>query len=397
MVSGKKDRNSILMLLDNDFTSDVRVDKEAVALSNAGYQVTVCCVRGENLSEYEDRNGYRINRCIEDGFNTPFKSIYKTSVQKSINNVLEHDFSILHCHDFYMLSLGAEIKKKNPSTMLIYDSHEFLSGWPYYKTATRRINKFKGRIVWYYLNLLEKKSAEHVDGLITVTEEIGRRLKRRFKLKCNPTIIGNPPEKLNVEKDKSYFRDLYGLRNDIKILLHSGTIYQSDEQLLALFDVIKSSDNLALVFLGNRPRFFEVKKMVERRDELINKVFFHDYLKDQKENIKILANGDVGLMHVRDSWEAHRITYSNRFVEYIMAELPVVATHQLFAEEINNKFSCCSFYEENNDADLKKSIEKIVNDLPEYTKNAKSAKVVLNWENEASKLIDFYNSLNASI
>ena len=137
----------ILMLLDNSFVSDARVEKEAESLLAIGASLTVGCLIEKGLPEEELRDGYKILRIIEDGFNAPMRKTYDEYLSKTVDKILKFDFDILHCHDFYMLSIGAEVKKQRPAVKLIYDAHEYLKGWPFYKTSSG-LNKWKGKIVW---------------------------------------------------------------------------------------------------------------------------------------------------------------------------------------------------------------------------------------------------------
>ena len=64
---------NVLMLLDNPFISDARVEKEALSLIEFGVEVTVACTKEENLPNNENRNGITIFRCFSDFFNSPLK------------------------------------------------------------------------------------------------------------------------------------------------------------------------------------------------------------------------------------------------------------------------------------------------------------------------------------
>lgn len=392
----KHKRNvTVLMLLDNTFMSDARVEKEAKALLTNGFKVIVACVRDNDSKMKEVRNGIEIHRIIPSEFISPLRFGHKNMIRQLVTDLSQFHFDIIHCHDFHMLRIGVELNKKKKSSKLVYDAHEYLKGWPYYKTANGVLNKLKGKIVWNYFLRQERKNIKEADYVITVTSGISKRLKSDHRLSYNPTVIGNPPPNTSVQQDKSYFRELFGLNENSIILVHSGTIYQSDKQLHQLFKIVKETKDLILVMMGNRPRFYEVKEWANQNPELKNKIFFHDYYPEQEKNIKCIANGDIGLMHVRDEWVAHRITYSNRFVEYLMAELPVVATHQEFAKEINEQFNCCEFYSENDEIELQHAIEQIICDLKKHQLNAILAKSKISWESESLKFIEFYSSINA--
>lgn len=385
--------SKVIMLLDNPFVSDARVEKEAIALINNGANVSVWCEIDDSLHNEEIRNQISIKRRINPILSSPLKKGYRESLDQLVKDIALEDFDFLHCHDFHMLAIGVEVKKRKNNVHLIYDAHEFLKGWPYYQTINSWTKRFKGWIVWNYLNYKEKKNIKKADAVLTVTNGIAERLKSHNRLLVLPTVLGNYPSKINLSIDKSYFKNKYELGIDSKVIVHSGTIYHTDDQLHELFDLIISIPNTVLVFIGNRPRFFEVKSKVEASPDLAQKIFFHDYFLNQTDNINLIASADVGLMHIRDRWLAHKITFANRFVEYIMAGIPVVATPQEFTEHFNEIYNCCTFYSENDKSQLKKSLIDMLDNLENFSSKAYEARNELDWNKESIKLITLYSSL----
>lgn len=383
----------IVMLLDNGFASDARVEKEANVLIAAGANIDILCTAEKGLAVKEIRNGYVIHRIIGADFNSPLSSGYREFIKKLVNTIGEFDFNVLHCHDFHMLIIGAEVKKMYPDIMLVYDAHEYLVGWPYYKTSTSWLNRMKGKIVWNYLIYKERKSIQFTDAVITISKGIAERLQQNNRLKTLPTILGNYPEKAELTKDRTYFHRKFDLKPETIIIIHTGTIYHTNKQLDDLCKSLKTFTEVALIFIGNRPRFYEIQNRVES-DPTNTHIFFHEYLDDQTANINLISAGDIGIMHIRDTWEAHAIGFSNRFVEFIAAELPVIATPQEFTVEINNQYNCCVFYSENNSNELSDGLKQLLSNIEEYTENAKNAKEHLDWTLESKKLIKLYSSFH---
>jgi glycogen synthase len=385
--------HKVLMLLDNPFVSDARVEKEAIALLNQGASVEVWCEMNTELPLEDERNGIKIVRKIDPILYAPLKKGYKAALATIVFEITKKSFNVLHCHDFHMLTIGSEVKKRNNSIQLIYDAHEYLKGWPYYQTTINWKNRMKGWVVWTYLKSLEKKNSKRADAVVTVTKGMAERLKNNNRLGVLPIVLGNFPKGFNLNVDKNYFHEKFNLSKDSKIIVHSGTIYHTEKQLKDLFDSICSLPDTYLVFIGNRPRFFELKAEIKLDAALAIRILFHDYCLNQDDNINLLAAADIGLMHIRDRWLAHKITFSNRFVEYIMAGIPVVATPQEFTQELNDNYHCCEFYTENSKEQLKQCLVKILGNLKLYSDNANEAKKELDWENESAKLITLYSSL----
>jgi glycosyltransferase involved in cell wall biosynthesis len=383
------------MLLDNTFVSDARVEKEAQSLIENGASVSVWCENSNSLPINEIRNGIHIVRCINPTLYSPLKKGYASHLKLLVNDLINEDFDILHCHDFHMLAIGTEVKKKSNAIKLIYDAHEFLIGWPFYVSADNWKNRFKGWIVWIYLKFREKKNLQIVDGTITISEGIASRLKNAYGLKNEPLVLRNFVRKMTIQHDKNYFRKLYSLSENSTVLIHSGSIYYTEGQLDKLFEIIRKSENLVLIFIGSTDRFYKIQQNVLSLPCLNNKIFFHKYYARQEDMINLLSSGDIGLMHIRNKWLAHRIGFSNRFVEYIMAEIPIISTPQEFSELINYQFNCCKFYSEDNFEEFELVLGELASNLQFYTENSRKAKYSLDWETEVIKLIDFYKKLNA--
>lgn len=59
---------TILMLLDNPFTNDRRVSREALALMEVGFEIKMICTRANGLAEKELQNGIEIIRIFDNQF-----------------------------------------------------------------------------------------------------------------------------------------------------------------------------------------------------------------------------------------------------------------------------------------------------------------------------------------
>lgn len=382
----------VVMLLDNSFKADARVEKEAIALISEGYNVEVLCIEDEDLQTEENRNGISILRCLKEGYNAPLRKGYRDYLQEMALIVIEKAPDILHCHDFYMLSIGTVVKAKKPSIHLIYDAHEFLKGWPFYKTSTG-LNRIKGKIVYKALVRKERNEMKKADQVITITEGIANRFQNWASLPQKPIVLGNYPEKVEISKDPSYFRSKYPISAEQKIIVHSGTIYHSDKELNDLFTEISTMSDYAIVLIGNRPRFNEIKMMVQRNETWNKSIFFHDYPVDQQATIQLLAHADIGLLFIKEKWIAHKIGFSNRFVEYVMAGLPVIGIAQDFSTSMNEKYHTSIFYNSKDRFGLKNALLKMNEKYEELNQNAQEARKDLSWENEIQKLIIHYNSI----
>jgi glycosyltransferase involved in cell wall biosynthesis len=381
------------MLLDNSFASDVRVEKEIKTLLGIGIEVNVFAISNEELEKTEHKNGYIINRIINPIVKHPLKKGYKKYLSSFAKYIAAADFAVIHCHDYHMLFIGAEVKKIKADITLIYDSHEYLKGWPLYLRNKGLINKLKGFLVWNYELSLEKKSASLADAVITITDQIGHKLEHELNLKFSPIVVRNYPIQTNNKSLPGSLHEKLGISFDKKLLVHSGSIYYSDQQLNDLANVILSIENIVLVFIGNRPRFFEVKNKLLKKDHSQSKFYFVDYPTDSEELVQLISSADIGLMHIRNDWIAHQIGSANRYLEYSHAGLAILSTYQDTAVKINKKYNHTLFYDENDFSAFRENLLMLIQDLESYKKRSTNIKNVLTWESEETKLVELYEKL----
>jgi glycosyltransferase involved in cell wall biosynthesis len=380
------------MLLDSPFESDVRVEKEAVDLMRAGHYVFVLGMEGKGLSSEAMHCGIAVKRRFPAEIKSPFRLGYGDALEQSVTAVLSEEYDVLHCHDYHMLTIGT-LAKARRTKPLVYDAHEYLSGWPFYRDSKGLANRLKGRLVWHYEKWAEGKNIHDADRTVTVSQALSDAMTRRFSLRVPPLVVRNIPKIHELRRDSSALRIRFGIPPGRKIIIFSGALYHTDRQLGALFQIVADIENAALLILGSRPRHMEARDLARAQGWEGKQVFFGDYVPDPAERHDLMSGADVGLMHVRTSWEAHRLTFSNKFLEYTFAGLPVVATYQEDCLAIGRKYGHALFYEEDDDATLKKNIVEALRDNAALRRNLPAARTDLSWENEVKKLVDLYAEL----
>ena len=168
--------NHILMLLDNPFRSDFRVEKEIRSLKGVGYRITLLCTKDAALPSEEDHENVTVKRLIDnDILLKPWTGQYRTLLRGLVEIVcgLRPDF--VHCHDFRMLNIGVAIKQVLP-VKIVYDAHEYLRGYPLHLDAPSLLSKLKGYFVWQYLKEQEKQAINFADAIITGADHHLRRV-----------------------------------------------------------------------------------------------------------------------------------------------------------------------------------------------------------------------------
>ena len=377
------------MLLDNPFTSDVRVEKEINSLVEAGFFIDLICEKHPTQPNSESRGNLTIYRILTPLYKKPFHKDYKKYLLEVAKYILSKNGVAIHCNDYHMLNIGLQVKKLSPYIKLVYDSHEYLKGWPIYKASKSKLNKLKGFFVWKKNLKDEALGIKNSDKVFTVTKGISDQIQNDHKLEESPEIVRNFPVKTYFNLSNSnYFKKKYKLNKDVKIAIHSGNIYMTDQTCSVLIDYIASKNNLVLIFMGNKPRFFELKK----RYSAFKNVFFHEY-NDQKKNIELMSSADIGLCYVNLEYKSHYRGFTNRFMEYCYAGLAIVSSGQKEIENLNQEMENTIFFKK----DAKSIIQCFENitekDISLLKTNSKEKAFNYRWENESKKLINYYSNL----
>jgi len=381
----------IVMLLDNPFSSDFRVQKEIETLTKNGFKVSVVATNeDQSLPQEEIQNGVYITRTLETEFSNPLR-ISPAFLKRVTAIIAKLQPDYLHCHDHLMYHLGAHYKQQFPKTRLIYDSHEYLAGYPLYKSSIGWLNKVKGYIVWKYMRHLENKHAHLLSAVITASKPIASRLREQMKLSCPVIALTNIPEKPTALVTSNYFHAFFQLDSDQLILVHTGNIYLTKHEFSRLADSVAVLKNVSLVFVCSPDRFEKFKSIAQDHSN----VFHHDYF-SKEDMVPHLAAADIGICHVPITSQSFILTSANRLYEYSLAGLPILSTKQQNCLELNEQFHHICFYEHLGSEEFVDTLQQMINDREKLSQNAAGIQEVVNWEIESKKLINLYQNLSVS-
>ena len=383
---------TILMLLDNPFTNDRRVSREALALMEVGFEIKMICTRANGLAEKELQNGIEIIRIFDKSIFDPKKFLTHKKWGEYIENNFHFDY--IHCHDQTMLSIGVSIKKNRPSVQLIYDSHELFHSWPINSTNFESWTiMLKSILVRKYFIRRELKNSRHVDYIITVNDSIASNLKKYFNFKNKILVSRNCPEYIPNQNKSNVLREKFNISPKTKILVFLGAnIYLNSLNIEQVFQEFKNEIDVAIVVISTKNEHsLQVMNYVKKMN--IENVHFHDKIKPEEIN-QYLSSADVGLV---PTWNKNDLSYwyalDNKLFEYIQAKIPVLATCQPEYVKIiePNKCGVCI------NADKKNAYlngyKSILSNYKYYQSNSDLTAKKISWDNEKNKIQEFYKQL----
>jgi glycosyltransferase involved in cell wall biosynthesis len=353
---------------------DVRIfEKECVTLAKNGYEVTL--IVNDKLQD-EQCKGVKIVSLRINAKNRVDRAI--RVAQEAFSKAEKVNAEIYHIHDPELLGIAVKLKKNGKK--VIFDSHEFTA----MQILTKEyipvlIRKQMSDIYRYY----EENRIKKLSGLVMPCLYDG---KDYFsKVQIPKVIIGNMPIinqigdlcKTYEKKDK---------------VCYVGSITESR----GIFHMIKAAflAEKKLVLIGDMS--LEMKQMLEQMPEYSNV----EYLGALSHDVALheMSKCAVGLALLQDEGQYSKLgNLPTKLYEYMMLGIPAVISNFSFYEKMLKKYEFGIACDPSNDLAIANAINTIIsNDEKRQLMSEMGRKAIqmeLNWEQDAKKLLEFYETL----
>jgi glycosyltransferase involved in cell wall biosynthesis len=336
-----------LMIVENQYPHDIRVRKEAEALAEAGYSVSVIALRGQDQKAYEEINQVKIYRIPEvnifektkHGNSNVILKIY-SKVRSIAGYVLEyayftissyiislyifvtHGFDVVHTHNppdtLSMIGIFYKLLGKK----YVFDHHDLSPELYLTRVSGKRDLIYRGLIFFEWL------SCRFSDIIISTNEsyrqvEINRysvNPEKIFIVRNNPLLI----DCICTGGGNDYFKPV----TQQKILLFLGSINPQDgvDVLLQvvhhLVYVLERRDCRCRI-IGDGD-YLDSAKRLSRELNVMEYVDFTGMITDREKLKKYLAQADIGIEPAPLN-EVNQYSTFIKVMEYMAASKPVVA------------------------------------------------------------------------
>ncbi len=371
----------VAMVLGHDLlipNEDIRVYREALALINEGYEVTVFCW-ARRLEKYEtkwkaEKDGIKVVRIFEElkgGFFSKVKS-FRKALNKLEEKVAEYEPEIVHAHDLEVLDVAVNIKNKLGSK-IIFDSHE---DWP-------MLEKVQNWFVGKYYERKQKKLIGNVDALLTVSDELAVRLE-------GGTVLYNSELLKTVEKP--VLHDRFGLNGVV-----AGYIGALRKPILEeILEAASKVNALSVLIVGGPPKGQAgYTNMIKELEELAiekgaNAKFTgplpYSMMNECYAACDILMVGHYVDKRLRD------YAIPKKLLDAMAYKVPVIVGPYDARKKIVERYECGIVTE-----DWAKALTKLSNDKSLRKKMGengyKAFKMNYTWEAQEQKLLQIYRDL----
>ena len=397
----------ILMLLESSFPPDIRVEKEAKALIEAGFDLSIVCANSGDEKTIDDWYGMKIYRVNikKDILSKVGKLVFIEHLEfyNYLDQLLKNeDFDVIHVHDLKLVPTALKIKSKYKYIKVIADLHEN------YPAAVREWNKLnkgiKGIIRRYFQNYdrwfsVEQKIVKKVDKIIAVVDEMKvRMLQQHDKLEAEKIcVISNLEDKDFVEKGKldnlliEKYREYFTILYIGGFGIHRGI----DTVIKGMKHIDIPNVKLLLVGRGN-PTVEEYFKTLIRENNLENKVEIVGWQPfDKVFTYQKLA--DICIVP-HNSNEHTDNTIPHKLYQYMMVGKPIIVSSCPPLARVTKEANSGLVFEAGNSVDFAHKVSEIYENpaqMKSFSKNG--LKYTFDdghsWQNESKKLIKLYENI----
>jgi glycosyltransferase involved in cell wall biosynthesis len=371
--------------------TDQRVMREATALAEDGYRVTVVDVEPDRQRPREEIvRGVRMRHIVMPSWfvSTRFKPWFLVKLARMIAigswQLLRTHADVYHAQDISALPM-CYIVALLRGKRLIYDAHELpLEGNVY--TRWPRLSAIAARAL--------RRLIARCAAVITVSPPIGPVIRERFGGPEVAIIRNLPPYTAPLSSDR--LRTHLGVDADTRIALYQGYLLE-DRWLDGLVSAAPYLDDGHLIVILGKGQMTSILERLIAQEGLDDRVKLIPAV-PYAELLAWTASADLGLTLFDPAYsESIRLCLPNKLFEYLMAGLPVLSSALPAVEAIIRHYDVGRVVAPLAPEAVGRAISALLNDadtLARMRRNALvAAKQELCWEVEREKLMSLYDAI----
>lgn len=388
---------NILMLLENDYLSDFRVQKEVRSLREAGHQLTVAAVTSGEvpyITERDDCLLFRkkmsslIRKASVGALKFPF---YFNFWYSYVSDILEnHEADAVHIHDLPLAFVGNRIKERYGAGFVL-DLHE---NWTDFLEVSQHTKSLAGRLLSSTVQWrkYEKESVRQADHVITVVAEMKDRLVQNGAPEAKIIILENTPPVSSVTNSTPGKSEVFNLVYVGGVTQHRGLQY-----MIRGLALLKKDLKWHFTVAGDGRYLPELKVLTVRLGIADRVSFAGKIAKQEAENL--ISKSDLAVLpHIRSVQSDN--SSPNKLFEYMAAGIPVLASDCISIKRVIDETDSGVTYVYDSPENLAVKLGELYLDRENLrlmgANGRKAVREHYNWENSANSLIQMYRSLSVT-
>ncbi|MHA1381239.1 MAG: glycosyltransferase family 4 protein [Candidatus Helarchaeota archaeon] len=402
---------NIGMILNKKFPPDIRVEKEARALVKGGFNVCLLCERKKGQPIRERLNGLKIHRGPNiSGFikrkvdfwltHFTFINLFWRSYIRRF--VIENDIDIIHIHD--LLISNTVLKSiRDLNIPIVIDLHEnYPAALLEWQTEEHRKRKLIENLFFDYNQWTKREASicRRVDAIIVVVDEMMERLVNTYNISAKKiTVITNTEDPDFIFEGKIDAKIINQYNNKFVLSYIGGFgAHRGLDTAIKGMSFLKKVVPEALLLLVGKGTLKMEKKL--RTLIAINGVQNNVVIKSWQPFEKVLSymkGSSIGLIP-HNSNEHTENTVPHKLFQYMMANIPILASSCKPLKRIVESKNCGLVFEAGNPKDFARKAEELYKNKSlrkRLALNGLNATLrgELNWTNTGKKLVNFYRRL----
>lgn len=342
------------VVVDNEFNSDIRVQKEVDILVTNGFEVFVLCFDFGSGSHPDypfvvDR--IRLRKIFKDLLFLILNRvpIYNLLWNRRIKKfIIKYDLEIMHVHDLYMSKpahLGIKASKRN--IPLVLDLHEN------FPVAITLYNWTKGVIRGFLSDPKRWKRKEleylsYADTIITLSDSFKKKLQSEYKELKDKQFVSYP-NVINLKQFEKFEIDHSILKKPGVTFFYFGGVAERRGifETLQVFDkAISKYSDINLLIIGpvdkyDKERFFG---MINSCVNKANIEFIPWIELDQLMSYLNIVDVCLSPLHKNDQ---HESGVANKIYQYMFGKKPLIVSNCIPQMELVETYECGLSYSDN--------------------------------------------------
>jgi len=383
----------VVFTVSNDLNYDQRMQRICTTLHQAGYDVTLV---GRNRKSSkplvpQPYKQVRLNLWFDKG-----KLFYVELNLRLFFYLLTKPFDVVCGIDLDTVVPCWSVSRLKARTC-VYDAHELFTEVP------EVIDRPSVQQFW---KAVESFIVKRVKYFYTVSESVAEEFAKRYGNK--PKVIRNlplrsnkAPVSLSLSKtgydeaaSTSHFESHSVTRTPLKhTIIYRGAVNagRGVEQTIEAMTFINDVD---ILIAGDGDLLEEAKQLAQRRN-VNDRVKFTGYATPDELN-HYTKSAWLGLNLLDDSSANYRYSLANKFFDYIQCGVPQLTMRFPEYERVNAQYNVAVLLDDMKPETIATAVNNLLRSPDRYSElqlNCIKAAADLCWENERTKLLDFYRNL----
>ena len=394
----------ILMLLENEFPPDERVEKEIDTLKGMGYEIHLACYTRENRQVSEEREGLIIHRMRLSKLMYKLSALiliiplYKNKWYRFVNKLYKSfKYDVIHVHDLPLSMVGLKLKSRY-GLKVVCDQHEFYSNWI---IETAHYNTLAGKIVKSLSNWkkYENRVLHLADAILTVEDPLKNTYLKRYNLSDKKIfVLPNTPSKELFHYSRVDATEFPHYRDQFVLLYFGGIdiLRGIDFIIQSIPLIVNRIPEFKFVLAGTINKGYDPFKTINELG-VEKYVEYLGYL-DRARLPSLISVSDLGIFTPRSDRDEINRTIATKNYQFLAMNKPIIVGSAKYMKEFTERNQIGMSVNEYDPVDISEKIITYYSDFELREGLINSCKKISSkyyWESSSASLKDCYKLLQA--